>query len=278
MSSLKKLLPILLFTCVAFAASSCKKDKIEVSEHDLWFEADGGTKTINVTATYGWRVQNDDEADWFTVTPSSTDESQSTITINVEPLDAAAEGFRRGSISILSPKGGAQIVVHISQGDVEFKDIYNLVFGVTKEERWNTDYYGLMIEDSYKCFEFDPCDTTTGFWLYFFENGIGVQVDRCNDTVSSNKVIYYMFSYTYDIASRKLEYSFQLVDGTIEHYNLTIITATPELFRFEQEYEPHFWERSDMKKIGTIDPDQKALMLNRAVKKRKEAGPVFRIK
>ena len=274
MNNLRKLLPILLLVFVAIATTSCKKEKIEVSQHNLWFEADGGSQTIEVTATYGWRIQNNDGADWFTVTPMSSDESQSTITINVEPLDAEADGYRNGHISILSPKGGAQIVVLISQGEVEFSSIYNLVFGVTKEEQWNTDYFGLMIEDSYKCFEFDPYDTTTGFWMYFFEDSTGVQVDRYRfDTTE-----YFRFYYTYDIATRKLEYSFQLEDGTIEYYNPTIITATPDLFRFEHEYKPNFWERSDMKKIGTIDPAKKAALLNRAVKKRKEAGPVFPIK
>ena len=274
MNNLRKFLPILLLAFVAFAASSCKKDKIEVSQHNLWFGAQGGSQTIKVDATYGWRIQENSDFDWFTVTPTSSDENHSTITINVEPLDAEAEGYRNGHISILSPKGGAQIVVLISQGEVEFSSIYNLVFGVTKEEQWNTDYFGLMIEDSYKCFEFDPYDTTTGFWMYFFEDSTGVQVDRYRfDTT-----VYFRFYYTYDIATRKLECSFQLEDGTIEYYNPTIITATPEFFRFEHEYKPNYWERSDMKKIGTIDPAKKAALLNRAVKKRKEAGPVFPIK
>ena len=274
MNNLRKLLPILLLAFVAFAASSCKKDKIEVSQHNLWFEADGGTKTIEVEATHGWRIQENSDFDWFTVTPTSSDENHSTITINVEPLDAEAEGYRNGHISILSPKGGAQIVVLISQGEVEFSSIYNLVFGVTKEEQWNTDYFGLMIEDSYKCVEFDPNDTTTGFWMYFFEDNKGVQVDRYNQDTA----VYYIFDYTYNIADRKLDITFELVDGSHESYSPTVITATPDLFRFEHEYKPNYWERSDMKKIGTIDPAKKATMLNHAVKKRKEVGPVFRIR
>ena len=274
MNKLRKLLPILLFAFVALIASSCKKEKIEVSESNLWFKAQGGSQTIEVDATHGWKIQENSDFDWFTVTPMNSDESHSTITINVEPLDAEAEGYRNGHISILSPKGGAQIVVLISQGDVEFIDIYNLVFGLMKEEQWNTDFYGLMIEDSYKCVEFNPYDTTTGFWMYFFEEGKGVQVDRYNQDTA----VYYLFDYTYNTGDRKLDITFELVDGSHESYSPTVITATSELFRFEHEYKPHFWERSDMKKIGTIDPVEKASMLNRAVKKRKEAGPVFRIK
>ena len=273
MNNLRKLFPVIILAFVALAASSCKKDKIEVSEHNLWFDANGGTKTVEITATYGWRIQENNDFNWFTVTPTSSDDSRSTLTITVEPLNAEAEGYRNGHITILSPKGGAQIVLLIAQGDVEFRSIYNLVFGVTKEEQWNTDYFGLLIDDSYKCVEFDPYDTTTGFRMYFFENGTGVQEDRYNQDTA----IYYLFDYNYNIDSRSLFISFDLADGSTEHYNPTVITATPELFRFEHEYKAHFWERSDMRKIGTIDPGKKALMMNRAVKKRKEAGPVFRI-
>ena len=272
MNKLRKFLPLILLTWVAFAATSCKKDKIEVSESDLWFNAAGGSRTIEITANNGWKIVKNDDADWFTVSSTSSEESLSEVTFTVEPLDAEAEGYRSGSVSILSPKGGAQIVVFVSQGDVEFTSIYNLIFGLTKEEQWNTDYFGLMIEDSYQCVEFNPYDTTSGFMMYFFEDGIGVQVDRYNQDTA----IYYAFDYTYDIANRKLDISFELVDGSHENYSPTVITATSELFRFEHEYKSHFWERSDMKKIGTITPAQKASMISRSVKKRKEAGPIFR--
>lgn len=274
MNKLRKLLPIILLAVVAVVTPGCKKEKIEVSEHNLWFSADGGTKTIEITSTNGWKIQENTIDSWFTVTPTNSEDSKSNATITVQPLDAAAQGFRRGYITFLSPKGGAQIVVIVSQGDVEFSSIYNLVFGLKKEEQWNTDYYGQVIEDSYNCVELDPFDTAHGFQMYFFEEGIGVQVDRYNQDTA----IYYLFDYTFNIDSRKLDISFELADGSQEVYSPTVITATYELFRFEHEYKSHFWERSDMKKIGVIEPiepEKKSMMLNRAVKKRKEAGPIF---
>ena len=61
MNKLRKFLPLILLTWVAFAATSCKKDKIEVSESDLWFNAAGGSRTIEITANNGWKiVKNDD--------------------------------------------------------------------------------------------------------------------------------------------------------------------------------------------------------------------------
>ena len=271
MNNLRKLLPILLFALVAFANTSCKKDSIEVTSNNLWFDADGGTQTIEIIANCNWNITKNDDVDWLTVTPTSSKDGQNVVTITVTPLSVEDEGYRRSSITVLSPRGGAQVVVLISQGQVEFNSIYNLVFGLKKEEQWKTDFYGVMIEDEYNSWEFDPYDTTTGFMMYFFENGVGVQVDCYHQDTA----VYYMFDYTYNIGQRKLEYTFEKVDGTTEHYNTTIITATPELFRFEQEYEPHYWERSDMKKIGTIDPGKKASVLTRAMKQRKESGPIF---
>lgn len=271
MNNFRKLLSVLVLAIIAFAFSSCRKDSIEVVNNNLWFEADGGTQTLEIVANCSWNISKDGDADWFTITPTSSQDGQGVLTITVEPLTIEDEGYRRSSFTILSPKGGAQVVIFISQGQVEFKSIYNLVFGLKKEQQWKTDFYGVMIDDEYQCWEFDPFDTTTGFMMYFFENGTGVQVD----CYRQDTAVYYMFDYNYNIADRELEYWFEKVDGSIEHYNTTIITATPELFRFEQEYEPHYWERSDMKKIGSIDPGEKASILTRAMKQRKESGPIF---
>ena len=267
-------MPIFLLVFVAFAASSCKKEKIKISNMDVWFSPEGGVQTIQITSMYGWKIAKNDDAEWFTVSPLNAEASDSILTIVANPLDASASGYRSSSISVLSPKGGVKLDIQISQGEVEFRNIFNMVFGVKKEEQWNTDYFGNIIEDSYKCVEFNPNDTTTGFWMYFFEDSTGVQVDRYHQDTA----IYYLFNYVYDIAERRLDISFESVDGSPESYSPSVVVATPEVFCFEHEYKPHFWERSNMKKIGTIDPGKKVMMRNRAIKKRKGNGPIFRIK
>jgi hypothetical protein len=50
--------------------------------------------------------------------------------------------------------------------------------------------------------------------------------------------------------------------------------ATEELFRFQHEYKPMRWELADMRKIGTILPQEKT-RIAKATKKRKPTGGVF---
>ena len=53
-----------------------------------------------------------------------------------------------------------------------------------------------------------------------------------------------------------------------------MLTASDSLFRFIHEYKDHWWERADMRKIGTINPNAKAILKHKAIK-RKGDEPIF---
>lgn len=63
-------------------------------------------------------------------------------------------------------------------------------------EHWNTDFFGMMVEDSYKKGEYNPYDTSMGYWMYYMENGKGLQRDHHNGSVA-----WYEFNYEYDADS-----------------------------------------------------------------------------
>ena len=136
-------------------------------------------------------------------------------------------------------------------------------------EHWNTDYYGQIIEDTYKHRTYNPYDTATGYTMYFLENGTGVQMDHHNDTA-----VYYAFSYVYNPVNQILHIEFETVDDAPENYDPQVLTASDSLFRFIHEYKDHWWERADMRKIGTINPDAKAVLKHKAIK-RKGDEPIF---
>jgi hypothetical protein len=54
-----------------------------------------------------------------------------------------------------------------------------------------------------------------------------------------------------------------------------VLCASDSLYRIFHEYKPNFWERADMRKVGTITPGEKS-MLMRAVKSRKGNGGIFK--
>ena len=210
-------------------------------------------------------MKNDD-ADWYSIDMMSG-KNDATITITVKAMEDV--DYRGSKFVISSPNGHIRRTVFVTQNKVDVYGMVNKVFGVMELEHWNTDYYGQIIEDSYKHYEFDPYDTTTGYLMYFLEDGKGVQRDHHNDTA-----VYYAFTYNYNPIEQILHIEFETVTDAPESYDPQVLTASDSLYRFMHEYKLNWWERADMRKVGDIIPDQKAF-LKHAATKRKEGGPIF---
>lgn len=266
---------ILAMFAVAFVSlTGCHRDEnITVSHDTLWFATEASSQTIDVTTDCAWTIEKNGDAQWFTVSPMSGEESPNGTTLTISVQEFEGQDYRAASFTIKSAKDRANVTVNLSQNVVEFTSIINTIYGVKKVEQWNTDFFGNVIEDSYKEASFNPHDTTTGFTMYFAEGGVGVQEDRYHDST-----VYYSFHYNYDNVTRNLHIEFDLVDSTqSEIYNASVLTATEGMFRFQHEYKPNWWERAEMTKIGTITPQTKS-MIDRAIAKRKESGPIFNLK
>ena len=277
---------------MALSLIGCKKEKITLSAYELWFPAEASVQEIQLTANCDWTISIDDDANWYSIRKSidtiigstsvfviydttqtvSSGNGNMTLAIVVEPLENSLN--RTSSFTITSGKGKSQVQVRISQNTVEpaeMQSITNRVFGVVDVAHWNTDFFGEIIEDSYKRLEFDPNDTTTGYFMFFMDDGQGVQRDNTGDSA-----IYYMFSYEYDYINRYLHIEFETISDTVsEVYNAPLLSATTELFSFQHEWKPNFWERANMKQVGTYEPQRKDYLLRKA-KKREGDEPIFR--
>ena len=257
---------MLMTLCVvtAMALVSClKEDKVQVSTQNLWFGLGAETQTIKITSNCKWTITKNDDAEWYTIDMMSGS-NDATITINVE----ACEGDYRGSSFVIaSPGEHIRRTVFISQNKLDFDGMVNKIFGVMELEHWNTDYYGQIIEDSYKHYEFDPYDTTMGYLMYFLEDGQGVQRDHHRDTA-----VYYAFTYEYNPVDQILHIEFVTTGDEPESYDPHVLTASDSLYRFIHEYKPNFWERADMRKVGTYNPEGKADLRQKAIKRKKGEG------
>ena len=262
------LLAIAALLLIAAGFTGCVKTyKIQVPTNNLWFGVDAGSQTFEFTANCEWTITKNDDADWYTISQMSG-KNDATLTITVEAMEHG--DFRGASFVINSPGGHVYRTVFVSQNKLDFDGLYNKVFGVSSTEYWNTDYMNQMIEDSYRHHEFDPYDTATGYTMYFLADGTGVQMDHYNDTA-----VYYTFSYEYNPIDQILHIEFETIDDeTPENYAPQVLTASDSLFRFIHEYKEHWWERADMRKIGTINPDAKAVLKQKAIK-RKGDEPIF---
>jgi len=151
--------------------SGCvKKYTIIIPTNNLWFGLEASSQTFEIKANCDWTIAKNDDAEWYTISQMEG-KNDATITITVEALGDA--DFRGASFVIKSPGGHVRRTVFVSQNKLDFNGLMNKVFGVSSVEHWNTDYYGMMIEDSYKHKEYDPYDTATGYSCMIVEQIIG---------------------------------------------------------------------------------------------------------
>lgn len=258
-------LSILTLLCI----SGCTKDySVLVSSQDLRFGLSSESQTIIVNANCKWTVTKNDDADWYTISPMSGRAKDSIITVTVK--DYSDGDFRGSWFTVSSPGGHVYRRVFVSQNKIDFYGMINKVYGVMRREKWNTDFYGQIIEDSYEDKVYDPFDTTRGYLMYFLEDGTGLQRDHHTDTVA-----WYSFDYLFDADSSILHIKFHLMDGGIEPYDPEVLCASDSLYRIFHEYAKQSFERVDMRKIGTITTEEKTLLPMRAAKNRIGGNGIF---
>jgi len=266
---MKKTVNILVLAVIATVLMSlvgCVPDEtIIVSKQECWFPKEAGSDTIIIHANCKWSVTCNNDADWFTISPMSGRKNDSILIVSVQPYDG--EHFRSATFTIESKHGHVRRSMFLSQNNIEIQSLVNKVFGVMELEHWNTDYYDQIIEDTYKDSVYDPYDTTRGQLMIFLENGEGIQRRR-----KSTGAVYYRFTYDYNPSLRILHCEFETVTDTMEVYDTQVLTATDSLFRFIHEFKKHWWERADMRKIGTFQPQEKSELLRKAAKKREKSG------
>ena len=250
----------------ALWCTSCNKDySIIVSSQDLKFGLEAETQTFIVKANCKWTITKNDNADWYTISPMSGRAKDSIVTVTVN--DYSNGHFRGSTFVVSSPGGHIRRTVFVTQNKLDFDGMINKVFGVMEVEHWVTDFYDQIIEDEYQHDVYNPYDTTQGYLMFFMEDGQGIQRDRHKD-----HAVYFNFEYEYDHDNSILHVRFPLEDGDVESYSAEVLCASDSLYRIFHEYMPHHFERADHRKVGTITPQEKAILKQKAVKRKKPEG------
>ena len=251
-------LVILAVTVLSFV--SCNKtDSIWVSSQDFLFDLEQGTDTLIVRANCKWSIHKNDDADWYTISPMSGKAKDSIVIISV---NAYPDGdFRGSSFVVNSPGGHIRRTVFVSQNKLDFYGIVNKIFGVYSLEHWNVDFYGQILEETYKHKEYNPYDTTTGYLMYFLDDGRGYQRDHHKDSA-----VFYAFTYEYSPLDQNLHVEFETIDGSPESYDAQVTCASDSLYRVFHEFKRMQFERADHRKVGYIAPAEKAALEQKALK------------
>ena len=145
------LLRVSLFLFALMSLASCnKKEEMTVLVNSLWFPEEACVQELALTANCKWSINIDDGADWYTIDPMSG-RNNKVLSITVKALGDAEQ--RTSSFTITSDKGNVQLKVRVSQNTdepAELRSIENMVFGVATFTHWNVDYFGEVIEETYK--------------------------------------------------------------------------------------------------------------------------------
>ena len=156
------LLRVSLFLFALMSLASCnKKEEMTVLVNSLWFPEEACVQELAITANCKWSINIDDGADWYTIDPMSG-RNNKVLSITVKALGDAEQ--RTSSFTITSDKGNVQLKVRVSQNTdepAELRSIENMVFGVATFTHWNVDYFGEVIEETYKRYEFNPLKRLT---------------------------------------------------------------------------------------------------------------------
>jgi hypothetical protein len=260
---------LFLIMIVLASCNPTEKETLSLSKQKIAFYGQADSDTIEIVCNTAWKVVKNDHSDWYKLSSTSGNKNGRLI-ISVENYESITN--RKGTFTIKTELAEKEETVLIKQNGQSHSKIANTIWGVAFYERWNTDFYGEMIPETYETYTFNPEDTLQGFTMYFFENNSGCQAD--NKTSGRS---YFLFDYEYDESNSNFYISFETNEGSApEDYNAHVNTLNDTLFVLTNEYKDHWFEKATMSKIGEIETNQKSRMTYPKAKK-KQNSAIFEI-
>lgn len=256
------------FTVTSSKGNASKQVKVEqngeyikVTENILSFFDAAETKTITVTSNCDWTLRkesNDDYTDGF-YSVSATSGNVGSTDISISVLDNFTYHNSTGLIRLKSTSGNTETPIRVKQNGRNETNITDTKWGVYTYERWNTDYYGNILDETYTITNYNPFNEEVPGWtMYFLKNNHGVQTDRKYNKESQLVQVLYPFDYEYNHSTGHLHITFESEDPELnEYYDTDVLTLNDTIFIIQDEYRSHFFEKASMRKVGyVIEPDK----------------------
>ena len=273
------------FTVTSSKGNATKQVKIEqngeyikVTENILSFFSEAETKTITITSNCDWTLEKENNEDFTSsfYTLSTNSGNVGTTEMNVSVADNYTYTNNLGLIKLKSDSGNTETPVRIKQNGRNESNITATVWGVFKYERWNTDYFNNVLEETYTVTNYVPTNFNSPGWtMYFLRNNHGEQSDRKYNDNGDLVQVFYPFDYQYDTLTHLLHIVFESEDPEIiESYDTEVLTLTDTLFVIQDEYREHFFEKASMRKIGYVQ-ENKNTTSPRKIGTKKHGHPLF---
>ncbi len=252
---------------------------IKVTENILSFFSDAETKTITVTSNCEWSLSKESDgdftSDFYTTSINSGNIGSTDMTVTVQNNFGHTNNI--GLIRLKSSSGNTETPVRVKQNGRNETDITNTLWGVFKYERWNTDYYGNILEETHIISNYNPTNFNSAGWtMYFLKNNHGQQSDRKYNSDNQLIQVFYPFDYEYDSITNHLHITFESEDPEInEYYDTEVLTHNDSIFIIQDEYREHFFEKAHLRKVGNIVEETTKSTSPGKARARKRGQPLF---
>lgn len=253
---------------------------IKVTENILSFFSDAESKTITVTSNCDWTLgkesNSDFTTDFYTASPTSGNVGSTDLNITVSNNFATTNYL--GLFRLKSSSGNTETPVRVKQNGRNDSNITSSVWGVYQYERWNTDYYNNILEETYTTSNYVPTNFNSPGWtMYFLKNNHGEQSDRKYNNDNVLIQVFYPFDYQYDTLTQKLHIVFESEDPEVnEYYDTDVLTLNDSIFIIQDEYRDHFFEKASMRKVGYVD-EKSVGSSPRKTGRKKPGHPLFEL-
>lgn len=249
-------------------STSCrKKQQLTVTKDSLTYNSSGGMDIFQVVANCEWTIKP--SADWFYV--GQTTVSNDTTTVPVFAQKNTSSVGRSGMLTVTSSNGKIERHIQVNQTKIEYSSLTKKVWFTRTHERWNTDYYGDSIPDSYRFWRYYANPGTENWFWYFYADTLSYLIHTKDyDTV------YYPFEYKCKPELDQFYVNFVTTDSTMEDYNASINQLDDNYFIFTNEYRPHHFEKNTLTDV--TGGSKSTFTINPKKVKLKPAGPMIPVK
>ena len=259
---------LLLLTLIVSVTSCRKKQTINLSKEQIVFTYSGGDDVFQVEANCEWTVTG--MPDWITVNPVSG-EKDGNVAVNVARNDT--QNDRHAMLTVVSANEKAKKSIEITQTPIDISALVRKVWFTRTEERWNSDYYDVVIPESYRSWTFWADEGYDQWFFYFFEDNIGYQIHVYRDDT-----IYYPYHFNYEPDFDSLNICYEMVSDTVEleDYHTVVHRLDDEYFIFSHAYRPHQFEQ--VTAVNVTGDEKKAFRINPKKIGQKSKGPLIPVK
>lgn len=263
----------MLFCAVLFTACR-ERQSLDVTKSLMVFSYAGGNDFFNIEANCDWSIDADGTGDWVTINPL-TGSNNATVAISVSPNNTYQD--RNTSFTVYSANGKIHREVAVAQSKIDINPIVEKVWFLRFYERWNHDFWGNYIPESYRTWTYFSDIQYDNWFLYFADNESGYQIHtKDGDTV------FHPYHYEYQPEYDSLIIAFETTGENTEDYHAIIHELTQSNFSFSNAYTPRpaakvpqYFEKLNMVNVST--GKRNTLKVNPKKVQPKPSGPLIQL-